>query len=93
MIIEIKNYKQVLKAIMKGDYIRIGNIPDEFVTEKLCIEAVKHWPYEYVNIPDEFVTEKLCIEAVKEWPSAIKYIPDEFKTEKLKLLHENLWVL
>jgi len=90
---EIKTYKQALKAIMKGDYTHIKDIPKKFITEELCIESVKRFGVELYNVPKEFDIEKICIEKIKSHEYSILFIPKKFLTEELRLLYENLWVL
>ena len=57
--------------------------PEEYITEELCLEAVKKRFFALELVPKKFKTAKLCLIAVKESGTALKYVPKELKTAKL----------
>ena len=59
----------------------LGLVPDQFVTQEMCNEAVKSGVLELV--PDQFVTQEMCNEAVQRDPWMLEHVPDQFVTQEM----------
>lgn len=79
-----KTYEKYLDEV-KYNYTNISNVPDEFITEEMCIEAVNQdMELEHGRtlsyIPEKFRTEDVCLEAVKLDGGNFKYVPKKLIT-------------
>lgn len=48
----------------KSGYL-IKDIPHKYITEEICLEAVKNKGHVIKHIPEKFLTEEICLEAIK----------------------------
>ena len=65
-------------------------VPDQFVTQKMCNEAVEKSPWMLEHVPDQFVTQKMCNEAVEKIPCALRWYKgyEQCKAQKAKIKEE-----
>ena len=82
-----KTYEEWLE-IVGDDGRELENIPEDMVTEELCIAAVTC--FELIDftslfnaIPKKFITQKLCRAAVDRYAPVIEYVPDELIDEDM----------
>ena len=61
----------------------LGHVPDQFVTQEMCNEAVQKVPCTLEYVPDHFVTQEMCNEAVESDPEVLKLVPDQFVTQEM----------
>ena len=81
--------EEVLCAAIQKGSSGFKLIPKEKLTEKICIEAVKHCSRNDIpikDIPEQMLTETVCLEAVKHEPFALGDIPPEKITEEMVLI-------
>ena len=62
------------------DLLNIWHVPDYFVTQEMCNEAVEKSPWALRFVPDHFVTQKMCNRAVQKVPEVLEYVPNWFVT-------------
>lgn len=55
-------------------------IPEEFVTEEMCLESVKDSGFNLKDVPNKFKTKIVCVTAVGKQPSMLRYVPIKQKT-------------
>ena len=84
---KMQNYKMHLAAV-KGDYLSIEDIPKKFITEEICLAAIKNENGDRVLqfVPEIFKTPKICLNSVKGDGYNLKYVPDELKTQEMCLV-------
>ncbi|MCV4803404.1 DUF4116 domain-containing protein, partial [Escherichia coli] len=60
---------------VKGDGMRLYNIPDKDKTMELCEAAINSTFHSLRYVPDEMKTTELCNQALKKDAFAIQYFP------------------
>lgn len=70
-------YAKILKAVERNR-VALKNVPDEFLTEELCLAAIKNNGLELRFVPDEIITPNLCSFAFRQTEIAFHCIPKEF---------------
>ncbi len=78
---KILNYNFCLKAVK--DNCGLEGVPKKFVTQELCLEAVKAYGFDIEYVPEELLTLELCLIAIKNNCETLKIIPEKFKTHEL----------
>jgi hypothetical protein len=65
-----------------GFYLKF--VPDEFMTENVCMEAMKTEPNSMKFIPKDKITKNMC-KIIENGSNAhlLEHIPDELKTEAM----------
>ena len=73
----------------------MGDFPDHFKTQEMCIKAVEGEPETLEYVPDHLKTEEMCKEVVRREPYGLLYVPDHFKTQEMwtKATEKDLWQL
>ena len=61
-------------------------IPEEFLSEELCLAAVTRAGQALQCVPDKFKTPRVCEAAVRSDPAAIRFVPEALRTEELTSL-------
>ena len=61
---------------------RIIKIPDHFMTQEMCKEAICEDPYVFFLVPDHFEIQEICNEAVCVDPSSLEFVLDHLKAQK-----------
>ena len=56
----------------------MGNILDEFKTQKMYDKAVDEDPYNLKYIPDQFIHQDMCDKDVDVNPGYLPFVPDHF---------------
>ncbi len=78
---KILNYNFCLKAVKNS--CGLEGVPKEFITQELCLEAVKAYGFDIEYVPEELITFELCLIAIKNNCETLKIIPEKFKTFEL----------
>ena len=58
-------------------------VPECFVTQKLCGEAVNRCFFVFDSIADQCKTQKMIDTVVSEDPCLIVYCPDKYETQRM----------
>ena len=58
-------------------------IPNELITEEMCLNMVKTNCGALDDVPEKFITAELCLIAVRGDGRALEYVPEKFKTAEL----------
>ncbi len=76
-MMEIRTEADALIAV-KADWKALEHVPDELLTEELCMLAIEANPGEALSvIPEWIMTEEMCLEAVKRDGLALEWVPDD----------------
>lgn len=76
-------YQESLKHVkINGDNLK--NVKDEFMTEELCMIAIKNSSSALQFIKNQSL--KMCLLSVSKYAYNIKYVNDEFMTEELCMI-------
>ena len=68
----------------------MGDFPDHFKTQELCVKALEVDPRMLGHVPDHFKTQEMCDKTVKDEPYSLQYVPVWFVTQQqMKLCHDN----
>jgi len=73
-------YETYLEFV-KQDGEAIRYIPEQFLSEEICVAAVKQTYLAFWKFPKEFLSEEICVAAVKQHGTIIKYVPLHLRTE------------
>ncbi|MBQ4567230.1 MAG: DUF4116 domain-containing protein [Desulfovibrio sp.] len=60
-----------------------GDIPTEFLTYGICLEACHACGCFIVTVPKKFISKEICLAAVRADPESLKYIPKTMKDYEL----------
>ena len=75
---------QELSNLAYKSYPRIFcEIPTEFKTYEMCIDALKHNGNNIKYIPDNQITDELLKIAIKEDVDSLRFIPKSMQTDEL----------
>lgn len=74
---------KIPEDIDKGLWYRLGDMPKDYITNALCIKAIKSNGEALQFVPKRLMTEKLCSLAVLSNPIAFKYVPAKFRTKDI----------
>ena len=58
-------------------------IPDHFVTQEMCNEAVQSEPWALRFVPDQYKTQEMCNEAVQSELLMLEFVPDQYKAQEM----------
>ena len=61
----IFNPQEKWEKIVKNDKWELRKVPLEYITQKMCNEAVEKYPCMLEYVPDQFKTREMCLKAVK----------------------------
>jgi hypothetical protein len=78
-----RNIRLVLAAMEEGAALQY--VPDQFKTEKLCLQAIRKDVAAIQYIPNSMKTERFYLTVVADNGTAMQYVPDRFKTAELYL--------
>lgn len=77
----------IIKAITSNDTNnceRIYDLPQQYLTQKICDVAVERNSYDFEFVPKQFVTQQMCESAVsRDYGSALEFVPLPMRTEKV----------
>ena len=65
------------------DCVTVAMIPNAFLTQELCKDALNHKPDILQFIPERFLTQKMCEDALASVPHIFEYIPKHFLTQEM----------
>lgn len=85
-LIEYNSYLSQIKINPKS----ILNIPKEYITHELCLEAVKRNGWLLDKISPEMQDEEICLAAVCNFYPSIIYIRDEKLYKRIFSINPNL---
>lgn len=74
---------KIPKDIDNGLWYRLGDMPKDYITNALCIKAIRSNGEALQFVPKRLLTEKLCSLAVLSNPIAFKYVPAKFRTKEV----------
>jgi hypothetical protein len=61
----------------------LTHIPEEILTEEMCLAAVTRAGQALYHVPEKFRTPRVCEAAVRSDPTAIEDVPEALRTEEL----------
>ena len=61
----------------------LTHIPEEILTEEMCLAAVTRAGQALYHVPEKFRTPRVCEAAVRNDPAAIEDVPEALRTEEL----------
>jgi len=77
----------IIKAITsnsKESSERIYDLPQQYLTQKICDIAVARNSYDFQFVPKAFITPKMCETACSlDYGSALEFVPLDLRTEKV----------
>jgi hypothetical protein len=63
--------------------ITLKYVPDEWITQEMCIEAVNHNCANLEFVPKKWITEEICLIAVTQNGYILKHVPEELRSYNL----------
>ena len=89
---DIINPQQKWEKIVKKNEWKLRKVPLEYLTQKMCNEAVENNYDVLCCVPDRFKTRRMCDEAFNKCSESIRDIPEQFITREmcLKALKDNI---
>ena len=58
-------------------------VPNQFVTQEMCNEAVQSDPWVIRFVPDQYKTQEMFNEAVEKSSRALRFLPDQYRTQEM----------
>jgi hypothetical protein len=68
---------------IKSDSEKLKKVPEELLTEELCLAAMESNGYALKYVPEALKTEAVCLAAVQHGSLALEFVPEELKTEAI----------
>ena len=89
---DIINPQQKWEKIVKKNEWKLRKVPLEYLTQKMCNEAVENNYDVLCCVPDRFKTRRMCDKAFNTCSESIRDIPEQFITREmcLKALKDNI---
>ena len=72
------------KAVQRDPWA-LEEVPDQYKTQEMCIEAVQRVPWMFDLVPGQYKTQEMCNKAVEGDPDMFEYVPDQYKTQEMCL--------